>query len=172
MNSAVIADSRGIQRAHSRQGGRVVRASARAWVDAPRDVIFAVLRDLTNLPAWWPSTRSVAPLPPGVSGRGGRAIVAFRGHSSELRVVEYRPPSRLLLALSQRDRASLLLGVELRECAEGSAVEVVASTVSAPGWLHRALLAWRLRRLVRRSARSMKRALSSRLSRSDAGAVP
>jgi uncharacterized protein YndB with AHSA1/START domain len=149
------------------RGGRsAVRslASARIVLHAAGDraAVFAMLRDLALVPRWWPGARSVTALPAGPQGRHARALVDCGRHALELRVIDYHPPSRLLLALHGKDMP-LLVSIGIASAGDGTVVELIVSAAGQGGWMRRVWHGWRVRRLAKRAGRRMQVLLGPRV---------
>lgn len=134
---------------------------------APR-VVFDVVRDLSRIPLWWPGALEVSALPSGESGRHARAIVGCGSHALELRVIDYRSPSRLLLALHGRG-APLLAGIDIEPSGGRSRIVLTVSAAGRGGTMGRAFERLRMAQLAWRTGRRLRRLLAQTASGLDRG---
>lgn len=72
-------------------------------VDAPRERVWQLLTDPTELPRWWPDAAEVQP------GLGGRIVLKFGPGDVSGQITEWEPPA----ALGFTWQASNMPGVEL-----------------------------------------------------------
>lgn len=166
MPVAIIASDPGPQDGSQSAARHLAQARAAFEVAGGRMMVFRILRDLALIPVWWPPARSVIALPVGRSGKHARALVDCGGHALELRVIDYRPCSRLLFALHGRG-APLLVGIDIQPSGGGSKVVLTVSAAGRGGTVKRAFERLRVERLAWRSGRRLRRLLSQTASDHD-----
>lgn len=85
--------------------------------------VFDCLRNLRCLCDWWPGASRLQPLPPGLCGVGDCGILHVDGDDALLKVLAFKPGSRLILTLALA-RAPLLLDLTVTTLQAASRVRL------------------------------------------------
>jgi hypothetical protein len=146
--------------AHARCPDSVLVAQARFRLARDRDRVMACLRNLGCLVDWWPAATRIVAAPPGVYAVGDVALLELAGAVIVVRVIAYKPASRIVLSL-QRDEGRLL--VDLRVCDDGTGctLSLTMETPRVGTMLAQTLQGLRLRALCRQAAARLGRHLVS-----------
>ena len=103
-----------------------------------RQRVFDCLRDLSCLQHWWPHARAIQALPGGLCGVGDFGVLHVRDEAVLLRVLVFKPGTRIVLALGF-ERGSILLDLACLDpdlSSYGCTVRLSLESVAARGQLN------------------------------------